>query len=171
MRTRAKNAARALLRSAGVVPPEKPGLCTKAGQQWLRQLELPTASQQLRRDLLLEEIETLTKHIQRIEQELDRQARRSPAVALLWTVPGIGARTAEAVAAFIDDPHRLRNAKAVGRYFGVRPVPGPIGRYDPALAHHPGGRAGRPPAAGRGRLAGPSRRSPTLRAYYERTRR
>src|SRR5918998_1700435 len=65
-RTRAKNGARALLRSAGVVVPKKPGLWTKAGQQWLRHLELPTGSQQLRRDLLLEEIETLTKQIQRI---------------------------------------------------------------------------------------------------------
>jgi transposase len=43
-RTRAKNAARALLRSAGVVPPGKPGLWTKAGLRWLRELELPTAS-------------------------------------------------------------------------------------------------------------------------------
>ena len=51
-RTRAKNRARALLRSAGVVPPKKPGLWTKAGLRWLRQLELPTAPQQLQRDLL-----------------------------------------------------------------------------------------------------------------------
>src|SRR5262245_34317532 len=49
-RTRAKNAVRALLRSAGVVPPKKPGLWTKAGLRWLRDLELPTASQRLRRD-------------------------------------------------------------------------------------------------------------------------
>ena len=120
-RTRAKNGARALLRSAGVVVPRKPGLWTKKGLAWLRQLELPTASQQLRRDLLLEEIETLTRQIQRVEQELNRQARQTPAVALLRTIPGVGARTAEAVVAFIDDPHRFRNAKVVGRYFGLVP--------------------------------------------------
>src|SRR5919201_182104 len=56
-RTRAKNGARSLLRSAGVVAPKRPGLWTKAGLAWLRRLELPTASQRLRRDLLLEEIE------------------------------------------------------------------------------------------------------------------
>src|SRR5262245_18704097 len=39
-RTRAKNALRALLRSAGVIPPKHPGLWTKAGVKWLRQLEL-----------------------------------------------------------------------------------------------------------------------------------
>jgi transposase len=67
-RTRAKNAVRALLRSAGIVPPRQFGLWTKKGLAWLRQLTLPTASQHLRRDLLLEEIETLIRQIQRIEQ-------------------------------------------------------------------------------------------------------
>src|SRR5262249_72880 len=56
-RTRAKNTVRALLRSAGIVPPKQPGLWTKKGLAWLRQVTLPTTSQQLRRDLLLEEIE------------------------------------------------------------------------------------------------------------------
>src|SRR3954463_8314124 len=62
-RTRAKNAVRALLRSSGVVPPRQPALWTKKGLAWLRRLDLPTASQQLRRDLLLEEIETLMRQV------------------------------------------------------------------------------------------------------------
>jgi hypothetical protein len=33
----------------------------------------------------------------------------------------VGVRTAEAVAAFIDDPRRFRDARAVGRYFGMFP--------------------------------------------------
>ena len=60
-RTRAKNGARSLLRSAGVAVPKRPGLWTKTGLAWLRRVESPTASQRLRRDLLLEEIEALTK--------------------------------------------------------------------------------------------------------------
>src|SRR6516165_1205209 len=120
-RTRAKNTVRALLRSAGVTPPKNPGLWTKKGLAWLRQLALPTASQQLRRDLLLEEIETLIRQVQRIEKELNHQAHRSPAVACLRTIPGVGVRTAEAVAAFIDDPHRFPHSKTVGRYFGLVP--------------------------------------------------
>src|SRR5262249_54014284 len=40
---------------------------------------------------------------------------------LLRSIPGVGARTAEAMAAFIDDPRRFRDAKAVGRYFGLTP--------------------------------------------------
>src|SRR5262249_24527428 len=51
-RTRAKNGVRALLRGAGVAPPRRPALWTKAGLAWLRRLALPTGSQQLRRDLL-----------------------------------------------------------------------------------------------------------------------
>jgi transposase len=86
-RTRAKNAARALPRGAGVVVPKKPGLWTKKGLAWLRRVELPTASQQLRRDLLLEEIEALTRQVRRVEQELNRQARQTPAVALLRSTP------------------------------------------------------------------------------------
>jgi transposase len=168
-RTRAKNSLRALLRSAGVVPPKKPGLWTKTGLRWLRQLELPTPSQQLRRDLLLEEIQTLTRQVQRIEQELNRQARGTPAVARLRTIPGVGARTAEAVAAFIDDPHRFPNAKAVGRYFGLVPSQDQSGDRN-RLGHIT--REGAPVV--RQLLAEAAwqaiRRSPTVRAFYARTR-
>lgn len=87
--------------------------------RWLRKLELPTDSQQLRRDLLLEEIETLVMQVLRIEQQLNRHARGTAAVARLRTIPDVGVRTVEAVAAFNDDPHRFRNAKADGRYFGL----------------------------------------------------
>src|SRR5262249_23720354 len=118
-RTRAKNALRALLRGAGVVPPKSPGLWTKKGLAWLRQLELPTSSQQLRRDLLLEEVQGLNRQVRRIEQELNRRAQQTPAVARLRSIPGVGIRTAEAVVAFLDDPQRFPNAKAVGSYFGL----------------------------------------------------
>jgi transposase len=169
-RTRAKNAVRALLRSAGVVPPKHPSLWTKAGLAWLRRLDLPTASQQLRRDLLLEEVETLTRQVRRIEHELNQQARRSPAVARLRTIPGVGARTAEAVAAFVDDPHRFRNAKAVGRYFGLVPCQDQSGERN-RLGHIT--REGAPVV--RQLLAEAAwqalRRSPTVRDYFERVQR
>jgi transposase len=169
-RTRAKNTARALLRGAGVAAPKKPGLWTKSGLRWLRQLELPTASQQLRRDLLLEEVEALTRQIQRVEQELNRQARRTPAVAQLRTIPGVGARTAEAVAAFIDDPHRFRTAKAVGRYFGLVPCQDQSGDRN-RLGHIT--REGAPVV--RQLVAEAAwqaiRRSPAVRAFFERVQR
>src|SRR4051794_29433101 len=72
-RTRAKNTVRALLRSAGVSPPKQPALWSKKGLAWLLRLDLPTPSQRLRLDLLLEEIETLTRQVRRIERQLNRQ--------------------------------------------------------------------------------------------------
>jgi transposase len=166
-RTRAKNAVRALLRSAGVAPPKRPGLWTKSGLAWLRQLKLPTASQELRRDLLLEEIETLIRQVRRIEQQLHRQAQQAPAVSRLRSVPGVGVRTAEAVAAFIDDPQRFRHAKAVGRYFGLVPCQDQSGDRN-RLGHIT--REGAPVV--RQLVAEAAwqvqRRSPTVRAYFER---
>jgi transposase len=168
-RTRAKNSLRSLLRCAGVVPPGRPALWTKKGREWLRRLVLPTASQRLRRDLLLEEIESLTNQVRRIEHELNQQAGRSPAVARLRSIPGVGVRTAEAVAAFIDDPHRFPDAKAVGRYFGLVPSQDQSGDRN-RLGHIT--REG--PAVVRQLLAEAAwqalRRSPTVRAYFERVR-
>jgi len=134
---------------------------------WLRQLALPTPSQQLRRDLLLEEIETLIRQVRRIEQQLNHQARRTSAVARLRSIPGVGIRTAEAVAAFIDDPQRFRNAKAVGCYFGLVPCQDQSGDRN-RLGHIT--REGAPVV--RQLLAEAAwqalRRSPTVRAYFER---
>jgi len=169
-RTRAKNAMRALLRGAGEVAPRRPALWTKSGLAWLRQLVLPTPSQQLRRDLLLEEIGTLTEHVRRIELELNRRARESAAVFQLRSIPGVGARTAEAVVAFVDDPNRFPNAKAVGQYFGLVPRQDQSGDKN-RLGHIT--REGAPvvrqllaEAAWQAR-----RRSPTVRAYFERAQR
>jgi transposase len=166
-RTRAKNTMRALLRSAGETPPRHPSLWTKKGVTWLRQLSLPTASQQLRRDLLLEEIDTLNRQLRRLEQELNRRAQQTPAVSQLRSIPGVGARTAEALAAFVDDPHRFRIAKSVGRYFGLVPRQDQSGERN-RLGHIT--REGAPvvrqlvaEAAWQAR-----RRSPTVRAFFDR---
>lgn len=169
-RTRAKNTVRALLRSAGVIPPTHPGLWTKKGLAWLRQLALPTMSQQLRRDLLLEEIETLIRQVRRIEQQLNRQAQQTAAVARLRSIPGVGVRTAEAVAAFVDDPHRFRNAKAVGRYFGLVPSQDQSGDRN-RLGHitREGAPVVRQLVAEAAWQA--QRRSPTVRAYFENAQR
>jgi transposase len=169
-RTRAKNTLRALLRGAGIVPPRHPALWTKAGLAWLRRLDLPTVSQQLRRDLLLEEVEALNRQLRRIEQQLGHRAQQLPAVARLRSIPGVGARTAEAVAAFVDDPDRFRNAKAVGRYFGLVPCQDQSGDRN-RLGHIT--REGAPVV--RQLVAEAAwqavRRPPTVRAYFERVQR
>jgi transposase len=169
-RTMAKNGLRALLRSVGVTPPRRPGLWTKAGTAWLRQLAWPTATQSLRRDLLLEEIDGLNRQVRRVEVELDRLADSHPAVFQLMSIPGVGVRTAEAVASFLDDPRRFPNSKTVGRYFGLVPSQDQSGGSN---------RMGHITKAGSATVrrflteaAWQSvRRSPTVRAYFERVRR
>ena len=37
------------------------------------------------------------------------------------TIPGIGMRTAEALTAYIDDPHRFERISRIGSYFGLVP--------------------------------------------------
>jgi transposase len=169
-RTRAKSSVRTLLRCAGVVPQSRPALWTKKGLEWLRRLELPTASQRLRLDLLLEEVEALTRQAERIEVHLNQQARHSPDVLLLRSIPGVGVRMAEAVAAFIDDPDRFRDTKTIGRYFGLVPSQDQSGDRN-RLGHIT--REG--PAVVRQLVAEAAwqalRQSPTVRAYFERVRR
>jgi transposase len=169
-RTRAKNTVRALLRSAGVTSPKNPGLWSKKGLAWLRQLELPTASQQLRRDLLIEEIEGLIRQVRRVEQQLNRQAAQTGAVARLRSIPGVGIRTAEALAAFIDDPQRFGDAKAVGCYFGLVPCQDQSGDRN-RLGHIT--REGAPVVHQLVAEAAwqAQHRSPTVRAYFERVQR
>jgi transposase len=74
------------------------------------------------------------------------------------------------VAAFIDEPHRFRDAKAVGRYFGLVPSQDQSGdrnrlwhitREGPAVVRHLVAEA----------TWQAVRRSPSVRAYFERVRR
>ncbi len=118
-RIRSKNAIRALLRSQGIEAPK--GLWTRKGMDWLRTVSLATELDELQRDILCEQIESLTRMIQRAHKLLNGIARRHPGVQLLKTIPGVGVRTAEAVVAYIDDPKRFHRIKAIGRYFGLIP--------------------------------------------------
>lgn len=120
-RTRAKNGVRAMLRSVGLVAPQRPGLWTNRGIAWLKAQKWEQEMNTLQRDLLVEEIETLNRQLRRVENELARYSRDNPAVFLLRSIPGVGLRTAEAVVAFLDNPARFRTAKQVGSYFGLVP--------------------------------------------------
>jgi len=169
-RTRAKNAIRGLLRSLGIQAPRKPGLWTKQGMAWLKQLALANFMHALKRDLLAEEIISLSDQLRRVERELARYSANSVAVQLLRSIPGVGPRTAEAVAAFIDDPHRFANSKRIGAYFGLVPSQdqsgntnrlGHITREGSATVRHLLTEA----------VWQATRRSPTVRAYLERLQR
>jgi len=166
-RTRAKNGVRTLLRSLAIQAPRQPGLWTCAGIAWLKQLEFSQPMHALQRDLLIEEIETLSVQLRRVEKELNRIAKGNVSIWQLQSIPGVGPRTAEAVVAFLDDPHRFSHSKRVGAYFGLVPSQdqsgdrnrmGHITREGPAVVRH--------------FLAEATwqaiRRSPTVRAYFDR---
>jgi transposase len=120
-RTRVKNALRALLRTVGVRPARKPGLWTHRGLAWLRTLPFCQLSHAIKRDLMLDELAALTAQVARVEKHLDQIAENNLSICQLQSVPGIGPRTAEAIVAFVDDPHRFRHSKSVGSYFGLVP--------------------------------------------------
>jgi transposase len=167
-RTRVKNRIRALLRTCGIVAPR--GLWTKEGRQWLAGVELPSALDSMRHDMLLDELETADKQIRHVQRYLDRVASDHPGVQLLKTIPGVGTRTAETVLAYIDDPRRFKRSKSVGSYFGLVPSQDASGSFN-HLGHIT--RSG--PGTVRCLLTEAAwhgiRRSPRIRAYFERIQR
>jgi transposase len=169
-RTRAKNGMRCLLRSLGITGPPRMGLWTRKGLAWLGQLTFENPMHALKRDALLEDLENLSRQIRRVEKELARYAEQSVAVQILRSIPGVGIRTAEAVAAFIDDPHRFSHSKQIGAYFGLVPSQdqsgsrnrlGHITREGSSTVRHVLTEA----------VWQAVRRSPTVRAYLERVQR
>ena len=62
-----------------------------------------------------EQLVTLHRRVLRLAQN-DETYRR------LMTVPGVGAVTAAAFMATVDDPERFRRSSSVGAYFGLTPL-------------------------------------------------
>ncbi|HEV58494.1 MAG TPA: IS110 family transposase [Phycisphaerales bacterium] len=163
--TTCKNAARSLLRSQGIIAPK--GLWTKKGRTWLQSLEMPTPAARLKRDMLLDELDQAKRRVRMVTKELDQIGDRHPAVLLLRTIPGVGIRTGETVAAYLDRAQRFTRSSQVGAYFGLIPCQdasagsnrlGHITRQGPGTA-----RKYLVEAAWQG-----VHRSPTIRAYFER---
>lgn len=124
-KTRVKNGLRALLRSYAIAVPREvggaKGLWTKKGRAWLTSLSWPTPIAAIRRDVLVEQLAQAEATVARLTTELDKLAAQHPGVSLLMTIPGIGPRTAEALLAYIDDPHRFTRTNRVSAYFGLVP--------------------------------------------------
>jgi transposase len=160
-----KNALRSLLRSHGVVAPK--GLWTKKGLTWLRQVQMPTAASGLKRDLLLEERAEAQRGVRTITRALDKIGERHPGVVLLRSIPGVGMRTAETIAAYIDEPKRFQRGSQVAAYFGLIPcqdASASVNRLGHITKQGPGtARKYLVEAAWQGVY-----RSPTIRAYFER---
>jgi len=63
----------------------------------------------------------LVEQIDQTEKQLDALASKDAATQLLESIPGVGPRTAEAVAAHLGDAKRFATAKQVGAYAGLVP--------------------------------------------------
>ena len=122
---------------------------------------------ELKRDMLLDELADVKRCVRTGTKALDKMGRRHPGVTLLRTIPGVGMRTAETIAAYIDDPKRFGRSSQVAAYFGLIPCQdasagvnrlGHITRQGPGTA-----RKYLVEAAWQGVY-----RSPKIRAYFER---
>jgi transposase len=160
-----KNAVRSLLRSHGVIAPK--GLWTRKGLSWLRQGQMPTTASGLKRDLLLEELAEANRGVRTITRALDKIGERHPGVVLLRSIPGVGMRTAETMAAYIDQPKRFQRGSQVAAYFGLIPC-----QDASASVNRLGHITKQGPRTARKYLVEAAwqgvRRSPTIRAYFER---
>ena len=164
-RTRVKNRLRALLRRHGLVAPYR--LWNKTGHRWLTELAFALPLDDIQRDLLLDDIVRFDLRLKRVEKALAMIAKKEFGVTLLRTIPGVGIRSAEAMVAYIDDPHRFHTNKAIGAYLGFIPcldASADVQRYGHITREGPATvRRMLIEAAWQG-----IRRSPRIKAYYER---
>jgi transposase len=119
-RTRTKNQIHAVRRAFGYRCPHK-SCWTRVGQTWLRSLTFDDA-RTLMVHGLLDELAFIGERIAEVERQLDAIAVTQPNVALLRTIPGVGARTAEAIVAFTDLVDRFPDRKRFASYFGMTPT-------------------------------------------------
>jgi len=96
--------------------------------------------------------------------------RREGQVQRMRTIPGVGARLAEAFVASVDDPRRFRTGRQVGSYFGLTPR-----QYQSGSADRQGRISGQGNRLVRSLLVEVSwlglRTNEWMRAIYERVRR
>ena len=67
-------------------------------------------------DAELTQLDAIGLQLIAIEKKLDEIGKRDPRVVRVMTIDGVGPRTAEALVAAIDDPHRFDNARQVSAY-------------------------------------------------------
>jgi transposase len=81
-------------------------------------------------ELALTEYRQLQELVTQAETRLDELGKRSAAVQLLQTTPGLGPRTAETVAAYLHDAARFKTGKQVSAYSGMVPRQHQSGEMD-----------------------------------------
>jgi transposase len=122
-----QNQIRAYLLGQGLPAPRGARAWSQLGLQGIEQYGRPLAecaAEELWRGLLalaLTEYRQLLALLEETEVRLNALGEQSEAVQILESIPGVGTRTAETVAAYLGDPHRFQNAKQVSAYGGLVP--------------------------------------------------
>jgi transposase len=125
--TAIKNSIRAILMQQGLSLAAGKSGWTDKSLKSLRELAWPiekVGPEELWRGQLSVELEALAaaaQSIRQVSEKLNQLADGSLPIAALNSIAGIGPRTAEAIVAVIDDPHRFKNKKQVGSYVGLTP--------------------------------------------------
>jgi len=126
-RTAVKNSLRDILLRQGVKLDAGKKGWTEENRQLLRSLAKPweeVEGQELWRGELTSELkllEELEGLIEKAEDKLDALGQEDPRVKLLKTIPGVGARTSEALVTAFDEENRFQNRRQVGSYGGMVP--------------------------------------------------
>jgi len=81
-------------------------------------------------DLQLERLDDLVVKMEEVETKLEEFMGDNPHIARLMTIPGVGRKTAEMIVAYIDDPHRFKNARQLSSYIGLTPKQHQSGEMD-----------------------------------------
>jgi transposase len=126
-RVRCQNRIRAVFAGRGLPVPRGARAWTAAGLAGIEEHSKPLAEcrpDEVWRGLLhlaVAEYRFLVGQVELTEQRLDAIAATDEATRLLESIPGVGPRTAEAVAAHLGDARRFASAKQVGAYAGLVP--------------------------------------------------
>jgi transposase len=126
-RVTVQNRIRSILLVQGLPAPRGARAWASAGLNELKSLSRPLTEcspaelwrGRLERSLV--EYGQVLEQIEPIEGLLNGIGRQSRSVQLLMTIPGVGPRTAEAVAAYLNDPKRFATKKEVSAYAGLVP--------------------------------------------------
>lgn len=78
--------------------------------------------QQMRREYLFRQLDTLKSQIDELEKWLETKARESEDAQLLMTQPGVGYMTALSMVHTVGDVHRFEKTRQVTSYVGLDPL-------------------------------------------------
>jgi len=113
-----ENSIRGLLKTVGARLP-KGGRRELPARARAAAAAMPLLSEGI--DALLAVHATLTREASRLTKRVVALAREEAAARRLMTVPGVGAVTALAFVATIDDPARFQHSRSVGAHLGLTP--------------------------------------------------